>query len=839
MPSPLELTIILQLIDNATKNFLKVKESIDKVNDSTKKIESTNFSNIQNSTQKLQDKFQNLQHIIKQTFDPKTLDEFSEKLEDFALKKAVIATSTLAGLKSTVSAFTNLEQAQTDMEIAFMEKGGKISKELEEVKKLANELGTKLPGSTEDFYRLAQALGEQGLSIRTIKNGALEASAYLGALFKVNYNEAGEMVAKFQEAFGVADKDLVKFIDLMQKYKFAFGQNLMDIKYAVQYIGPALQTLGISGLENAKKTLAWMGILSGMSIEASMAGTAIQTALENTLKFEEIKTATKGDLADIRKLFEEKGIQIKLFDEKGTFLGIENFFNQITQLSKLNQKEMMFVVNKIFGDVGARAILPLLLKTKKTFEEQKEYLDFLLQQNIIDQNKYQTLLQQAKEGTLNTAIEESIQKMEKQASLQERISKQLSTTKATWEAFSGTLYTLTAQIGSLFAPLLNKALDFLNNRVIGPLSDFIEQNQTLAKIMIYPIAGLGSLAIALSSVALAGGLALKYFSFLIETLTPLKFAFTMLINILKIVIASFRLLNLTLLTNPIFLIGAAFVVVALLIYKFWKPISNFFKGLWQGIKEGLKPLIPAIKEIAVAFTPFKSIINFMMNLIVKLGKTIWNLIKPIDDTGNAAYSMGIKFGKIIWNIISLILKIPLTLLSLPSKMFEAGQKIVDSIIGGIKSKIGELAKTMKDVAQKVRNHLPFSPAKEGPLKDIHLTGGKLIATISQGIKEDPLISRVSAILNKAKNLLNLSPIGLITKNIMNTVPPESKSIPLTNKTPTKNSTSINITVHPVININGTIPDKKTAELLAYKSAEQISKAIDKVIQEKMRLNYGL
>lgn len=49
---------------------------------------------------------------------------------------------------------------------------------------------------------------------------------------------------------------------------------------------------------------------------------------------------------------------------------------------------------------------------------------------------------------------------------------------------------------------------------------------------------------------------------------------------------------------------------------------------------------------------------------------------------------------------------------------EAGQKIVQSLINGIKSKYSDVTKVVRELATKIRDFFPFSPAKEGPLKDL-------------------------------------------------------------------------------------------------------------------------
>ena len=65
-------------------------------------------------------------------------------------------------------------------------------------------------------------------------------------------------------------------------------------------------------------------------------------------------------------------------------------------------------------------------------------------------------------------------------------------------------------------------------------------------------------------------------------------------------IMAFRAFSLTLLTSPLGWIALAVAGVAFLIFKYWKPISGFFKGLWAGLKEGLQPLMPLFKRMAVA-----------------------------------------------------------------------------------------------------------------------------------------------------------------------------------------------------------------------------------------------
>jgi flagellar biosynthesis component FlhA len=57
--------------------------------------------------------------------------------------------------------------------------------------------------------------------------------------------------------------------------------------------------------------------------------------------------------------------------------------------------------------------------------------------------------------------------------------------------------------------------------------------------------------------------------------------------------------------------------------------------------------------------------------------------------------------------------------------------------------------------QKIRNLLPFSPAKEGPLRDLHKI--KLIQTIADTIKPDPLVEKMRQALAQAVSIPTINP----------------------------------------------------------------------------------
>lgn len=192
-------------------------------------------------------------------------------------------------------------------------------------------------------------------------------------------------------------------------------------------------------------------------------------------------------------------------------------------------------------------------------------------------------------------------------------------------------------------------------------------------------------------------------------------------------IMAFRAFSITLLTSPIGWIALAIAGVAFLIFKYWKPITAFFKGVWAGLKEGLQPLMPLFKRIGEALSPLLKPIKALIAWFKKL-------IKPVEDTGGKAEAMGLKVGKAIANIIVKIVE-------LITKVFEFGKKIGDMLANGILSKLGKTKEAIGKHAQIIRNHLPHSPAKTGPLKDLNKL--KIVETIVSTMKPAPLINAMN------------------------------------------------------------------------------------------------
>ncbi len=120
-------------------------------------------------------------------------------------------TALVGGLTSVMQNFAETEDATIQLRNTMMGIGGVVSKEFESVSKKAEELGAKLPGTTADFYKMASSMRALGVGDSSLSS-ALEATAQMAVVLKpigVSFEQASEATAKFKNALGIADSDMV------------------------------------------------------------------------------------------------------------------------------------------------------------------------------------------------------------------------------------------------------------------------------------------------------------------------------------------------------------------------------------------------------------------------------------------------------------------------------------------------------------------------------------------------------------------------------------------------------------------------------------------------------
>jgi TP901 family phage tail tape measure protein len=653
------------------------------------------------------------------------------------LKVAQATALPLATLYKTLDAYKSLELAQAEMEVALMTKEGLPTEKIKELNEQVEELGTKLPGTTADFYRVVTALKGAGMDLDKIVNGGLKAASYLWVLFKeeASPKDVAEMVQNFSNAYKIAEQDFEAFADQLQRLKFASGLTLKEIEYATKYYAADLDQLGFTGLKASKFMFAWLGALKQFGVAGETAGTSIHSVLQRISELDK-------RLEKLRKQGLDLKINLKdFYDEKGAFK-LEEFLMAVRkELSAIQDPlKKLQAIKELFDSEGMRAIAPLLAATKEEalmyLEEIRKSIEATHDPKKIAEfrEQYEKLKKQIETGGFS-GLEKMVRELDNQASLQQRLNRLMNTYANVLEAVEGTLVNLLSVIGSLVAPTLIAMLNPLNN-LLGKLADFIQENKTVARVLTLAVGGFVSLLAIMGTVSLAVASFMKLFSL---AFAPVKWLMT--ISLIKKLVLALRGFSVALLTSPIGWIAlavGALIGAVYLLWKHWDTVSRWLAKAWSWLKSSWQKVLESID------------------------------------------------------------------------LFTAGKKIVESLWKGIESLAMKPVEAMKNIVQKIRNLLPFSPAKEGPLRDIHRI--KLIETIAAGLNPDPLFTRIKDIAIKVPQFA--PPVGL---------------------RPALAGATITVNIGP-IQVHGT-EGSKVAQSVASDLEREIRRVFAKIENERYRRSY--
>lgn len=317
-----------------------------------------------------------------------------------------------------------------------------------------------------------------------------------------------------------------------------------------------------------------------------------------------------------------------------------------------------------------------------------------------------TLIAQGVDG-----FNEMQRNMAHQATLNAKVEEQLGTLEAVKEAAQGSMTNALASFGASFADEL-KVVWELFGRLMNWIQGFIEAHPKLFKFV--------GLFIAISSAVLV------------------------LVGVFFILKAAVLAFNAVVLGNPVLLIIALIIAAAVAIYVYWDEIVAFFVWVWDAIKAGAFTAWAKIKQAVNAFLEwFKGWGKYVMLIVapfIAIPLLIWQnwdkIIGFLSHIGDRIVDGLSSF----WDWF----------VGIHTKMFNAGSNIIKSLWQGIKSMASKPVEAIKDIVQKMRNLLPFSPAKDGPFKDLHKV--QIVETFAKNIRSAPAVNAATSVMADTKKV---------------------------------------------------------------------------------------
>ncbi len=248
------------------------------------------------------------------------------------------------------------------------------------------------------------------------------------------------------------------------------------------------------------------------------------------------------------------------------------------------------------------------------------------------------------------------------------------------------------------------------------------------------VTGIKNVAMSIGNMAktaaISGATALK--NMVVGLVGIARQAITTAVTAMPGLIASVWGFTAALLANPITWIIisiVALITAIILLWQNWDSVVAWIQGVWNGFVNGIKAGfdwimnlfsgMPTWLQVAIAaFMPFIGIPLLIINnwgSIVSFFTGLWGGITDAFRNGIEGVKNFIT-GTLAW-------------------FRESGAKILTTFTDGIKSAVSAPIEAVKGGLQKIRNLLPFSDAKEGPLSELTLSGRRVFETVTTGMQQ--------------------------------------------------------------------------------------------------------
>lgn len=565
-------------------------------------------------------------------------------------------------VQATLGAFSQQEDASTQLRAAMMQSDGSVSPEFAQIDALAKKLGDRLPGTTADFIDMMTVLRKEGISAKAILGGTGEAAALLGVQLKMPVTAAAAFAAKMQDATQATESEMLGLMDVLQKNAYLGADQNYQLNGITAMAG-AMGLLRLKG-EEAYKALSPMLVMmnqAGMT-DGGSAGNAINKVFEAGLDSKKLKKV--NDLLKDSKT----GIKLNFADKGGKFAGVENFFNQLEKLKKLGDNDILKteVFKELFG----------------TDKENRQVLNNFIAKGY-------------------GGYQETVAKMEAQASLQQRVNEQLGTLTNVMEAAQGGFTNVMADIGDT---IKNDAKDVI--KAIGDITSsvggWIKEHPALTAGIARTVAVLAGLMIVLGTLLVPLALIAGKFMLMRFLFGMLSIKVPMLGGAITGLIGTLAKLGAAVLATPMgwLVLGIAAVAAAgIALMNNWEPIKAFLRGFWEGFSSGLAPLgkmfSSAFGGLASMLEPLRPIWNWLADKLAQVWGWFTRLIAPVEATQealNQATQAGHGLGAWLSGLV-------VSLARLVAKFFDFGVSIARGVIGGITSMFAALATVAATLAR--------------------------------------------------------------------------------------------------------------------------------------------
>ena len=606
-------------------------------------------------------------------------------------------------------------------------------KDLGAIEDAARDFSDQWAGTTKaDFISAAYDIKSGIASLSD--EGVADYTALAGLTAKATKSTIGEMTSLFATGYGIYKGYYDDLTDLEFGEMFSAGiaRSVQQFKTDGSQMASAIQTLGASATTSNVPLEEQLSIL-GM-LQATMSGSEAGTKYKAFLR-----SATKGGEA----------LGLSFTDANNQLLSMPEILDLLRgKFGETMDAAEKMELQKAFGDTEAVALIDLLYS--KTDD---------LQGNILDM--YDAL----GSGTgVATEMANAINETEPERF--ERLTQRIQNVKES--------------IGNSLLPTVNDLMS-AGETVLTKVGSWIEENQELVRVIMLVVLAIGGfLTIAGTVAAVVGGVGLVITK-AVSAFKILKAGFGIARAALSPLIGSVWSFTAALLANPVtwVVIGIAALIAAIvLLYNkcewFRNLVNNIFnffreklgaafetaKAIFSGIGNVIGSVMGAARDTvaekldnmrsayeshgggirgaaAAAIEGVKGIYTAGFSFLDNLTGGRLTAIKDkfVSGVTNMASGVRERFESVKTAFSNGITAVKNTVTGAVSWFFESGKKVISTFANGIKSAFTGAVDAVKGGLQRIRNMLPFSDAKEGPLSTLTLSGQRTMTTYAGGLEK--------------------------------------------------------------------------------------------------------
>jgi TP901 family phage tail tape measure protein len=503
-----------------------------------------------------------------------------------------IATAgTMAGVKLLTPGY---DFAQKNSELQAVLGVDKQSPEMEALRKQARQLGDNTAASADDAASAQIIIAKSGGDAAAIQ-AATPVTLDMALSNRRSMEENAALLTGMKSAFQMSNDQIAHIGDVLSMTMNKTAADFDGLSDALTYAAPVAKNAGVS----IEQTAAMVGALHDAKITGSMAGTGSRAVLSRLQ-------------APTGKAYEAiKELGVKTSDSKGNTRPIFAILKEMQrsfEKNNLGTSQKGEYMKTIFGEEASSAAAVLM-----------------------------TAASSGKLDQLTAAFKASDGKTAELVKImQDNLGGDFKEFQSAYEAVGTDLFD--QQEGSL------RELTKTATKYVLKLDGWITNNKTLASTIGLIVGG------GLALIGVLGGIGLIAW--------PVVTGFNVIMAAAGVIGANLAAMGAAIvsvlgaLTWPIVAIGVAIIAGALLIRKYWEPISAFFSGVMEGIKQAFAPVVEL-------FEPLKPVFDWLGDKLKAAWQWFKDLIAPVkstQETLDSCKNAGVMFGKMLAEALMLPLK---------------------------------------------------------------------------------------------------------------------------------------------------------------------------------------